>query len=896
MESLILLGGGAVLGVVFGWIAFFMTLSARRRISDLEIEVARLKTAGAPPKDQREAAFKATSEPAPQQQTSQAEPESPAPIPAPIPTPGTGPAEAKVAQDRADTGDIPWRAGAPAKNLNPATSAGFDFSLGGNWLIWLGGAALVLGGAFLVKVAIDAGFFGPGMRVLLSLAAGAGMIAAAQWLKTGGAPKGSLAPLVLAGAGGATIYGAIFAAYGLYSLIPATSAFVLLAAASAGVVALAVVHRAPAMAALAIVGAHASPIITASGEPAVIAFYLYIYAITAGGLGVARIMQWRGISYLALAGGLFWPFMAILGGGDSHTGALFVYLPAFLLMAAFVAWDDAVEPLDIGRLLRGGLKTLPVSLAAFYIAAIATLTAAVMLTVQAGFANGSTLMWGAFAALTLAGARFREGLSLALIAAALATASVFALADPQGSASLIVTGATFAAIYALGGYGVMRMVREKAPAAIAAAFGPALILSALYFAEAGLEQSTAWGFAALGVAIWNILVLTELKSRLGGFDITPGASAAFALAASLGTGLAVAMGTEGLAMSFGFAIQAPMIAWLWRRFNLPALKYAASAFAALGALRLLFLPEVLTTNVGALPIVNWLVPAYLIPAAGFWLAARWFQGGGLGQRSPVVQGMEGAAIAVFAGFVSLEIRHLLNAGQLDANFDNLLEISLQTISWTVMATFLRWRFGADLTRIRAIAVRCLLWFAVFLSFAAALTALNPWWGDDGGRIAGPFLFNGLVLFYLAPAAAYGAAAFVAHRLGERLQARAAGLFAAVMSFTWMILTIRQGFHAPDLSTGSIGDGESWSYSIAMIVYATAVLVAAAIRRSVVFRYAGLAALMLAVGKVFIIDTAAMDGVWRATSFLGLGAALVGVAVFYQRILAPMLAEGDEVKE
>ncbi|CAK9039354.1 4-hydroxy-tetrahydrodipicolinate reductase (HTPA reductase) [Durusdinium trenchii] len=877
VESLVLLGGGAVLGVIFGWVAFFMVLSARRRIRDLEIEVARLKGDAPEQTSQTASSFQQASAPATQSQAA----------------PDTGTAEAVVETSAGE--DIPWRENSLSEQKSPKDAVGFDFSLGGNWLIWLGGVALILGGAFLVKVAVDAGFFGPVMRVLLGIAAGATMIAAAQWLKMGGAPKGSLAPNVLAGAGGATIYGAIFAAYGLYNLIPSTAAFILLALVSVGVVGLAVIHRTPAMAALAIIGAHASPVITASGEPSAVAFYLYIYAITAGGLFVARIMRWRMISYLALAGGLLWPFMFVLENSGAYASVLFVYLPAFLLLSAFVAWDEASEALDIARLLQAGLKALPVSVAAFHLAAAATFIISIMLTVKFGLAAPATVMWGAFAVMTLAGARYREGLSLALVMAMLATAVIFAFAEAASSTSPVVSGAMFSVLYALGGYGVMRLLHEKAPAALAAAFGPSLIMSALFFSQADMQQATLWGFVALAVAVWNILVLAEIKHRLGGFDVTPGASAAFALAASLATTLAVAMAADGLAMSFGFAIQAPVIAWLWRRFNLPALKYAASALAALGALRLLFLPEVLLTDVGSWPVFNWLAPAYLLPAAGFWLAARWFHEGGLAGRSPVVQGMEGAAIALFAAFISLELRHLFNEGRLDADFDSFLEVTLQTISWALLATFLRWRFGGDLTRIRTIVVRGLLWVSAFLSFAAALAAFNPWWGEDAQMIGGAFLFNMLIIFYLAPAGAYALAAIVAHHAGERIQARLAALFAALMSFTWMILTIRQGFHAPDLSVGAVGNGESWSYSIAMIVYATAVLVAAVIRRSAVFRYAGLAALMLAVGKVFIVDTAAMDGVWRATSFLGLGAALVGIAVFYQRVLAAMVGTRSHVR-
>ena len=865
--SLVLLGLAVALGIVFGWVAFFMGLNANNRIARLEMELARLRSA-APPSPQ-----KATIERAPERQP-EPRPEAPAAAAAetaPSPAPMEAPPTAASAEKR--------------QALQKLGGA-----LTGNWLIWLGGAALVLGGAFLVKAAVDAGFFGPAMRVGAALLAGAAMIVGAEWLRLGGAPEKSLAPPVLAGAGGATLYGAIYAAYGLYELIPALAAFLLLVAASAGLVVLAVLHRTQAMAALAIVGAHLTPVLTGGGGPAGAPFYLYIFAISAGGLVVAQFMRWKPISWVALAGGLIWPLIFILAGEVGPPAPMAVYLPTFVAMAAFVVWDSAGDPIDVNAMKRHGP---PVPLIVFAIALVGALAAAFLLTLSEGFSTITALMWAGFVLLTLGGARYREAFSLAPALVAAAFAASIAFADASENFELVRMSAGFAALFAVGGYLVMRMARESGPSAIASAFGPSAVLCGLFYSVGEFDQAPAWGFAAMLISLFNISVLVELYRRKHGFDGAPGVAAAFGLGASLATALAVAMSLDGLAMSFGFAIQAPLIAWLWRRFHLPALRFAASALAALGALRLLFLPDVLDEAVGATPIANLLLLAYLVPAAGFWLAARWFEGGGLSRRGAVVQGMEAAAISLFAVFVSLEIRHLYNSGDIGADYNNLIEISLQTISWVLIGAFLRWRFGADLTPIRSIAEKGLLIAAALQTAIAPLAFMNPWWGDDPAAIAGPAIVNMLAFYYLAPAAAFAVAAYVARRAGGLLQSRIAGLFAVLLAYVWQILSVRHQFHAPDLSAGYIGDAESWAYSIATILFATAMLVAAALRRSAVLRYGGLAVLMLAVAKVFIFDLAGLEGVWRATSFLGLGAALVGIAVLYQRVLAPMMSEPSE---
>jgi hypothetical protein len=53
-----------------------------------------------------------------------------------------------------------------AAPLPPASGGkGWEEILVENWLVWLGGVALALGGAFLVKLSIDYGLLIPGVRV-----------------------------------------------------------------------------------------------------------------------------------------------------------------------------------------------------------------------------------------------------------------------------------------------------------------------------------------------------------------------------------------------------------------------------------------------------------------------------------------------------------------------------------------------------------------------------------------------------------------------------------------------------------------------------------------------------------------------------------------------------------
>ena len=62
-----------------------------------------------------------------------------------------------------------------------------------------------------------------------------------------------------------------------------------------------------------------------------------------------------------------------------------------------------------------------------------------------------------------------------------------------------------------------------------------------------------------------------------------------------------------------------------------------------------------------------------------------------------------------------------------------------------------------------------------------------------------------------------------------------------------------------------------------------ILLALGLRRgSAALRHAGMALVCLVVAKVFLVDMAGLKGLLRVFSFLGLGAALVGLGYAYRR--------------
>jgi uncharacterized membrane protein len=75
----------------------------------------------------------------------------------------------------------------------------------------------------------------------------------------------------------------------------------------------------------------------------------------------------------------------------------------------------------------------------------------------------------------------------------------------------------------------------------------------------------------------------------------------------------------------------------------------------------------------------------------------------------------------------------------------------------------------------------------------------------------------------------------------------------------------------------------------------AAVVAGLARRKRALRLGGLGVLALAVGKVFLVDLAHLESIWRVGSFLAVGLLLLAGAFAYQRARVPLLRERHEAR-
>ncbi len=210
-----------------------------------------------------------------------------------------------------------------------ATLADIEFWLGGRGLLLLGVLALVLAVGLFLKYAIDQGWIGPGVRVILGAAVGAFAVGLGDRLRARGYRTYGL---WLSAGGFGAIYLSVWAAAQLYALVSVAVGFLLMAAVVGAAAALGLVRQSEAFVTLAAFGGYLAPILL-TVEPESPLFGLGYLAILSGAaLWVSHRAGWRYLAAVAVAGG---SLMALPGEGAAHLHG--VYLVTLVAATLFVA-------------------------------------------------------------------------------------------------------------------------------------------------------------------------------------------------------------------------------------------------------------------------------------------------------------------------------------------------------------------------------------------------------------------------------------------------------------------------------------------------------------------------------------------------------------------------------
>jgi len=759
----------------------------------------------------------------------------------------------------------------PAPVVAQPLSVGWEQRLGARAFLWIGAITLALAAIFLVRYSIEEGYLSPEVRVILAALFGFALIGGAERMRT----RDDRVAQALAAAGVASLYGALFAAVALYEMISKVAAGGGAAALTAFAIGVSLRHG-MFVAGLAFVGGFVSPAIIGSETPNTPVLFGYLLAIAAGTLGVIRARGWWPLGWGVLAGSAIWTvvWMLSLAGGLHWVGLFLVAVAGLFVWTTWRRMGESENPpADVVALVWTAL-----GLSGFLLVAV--------IVQDHGEQNAGWL------ALALHGAglyalgrwtpRFQHAAGLAPLLSI--AALVLWWSTTRGAAAgwdadrFAWVAILFGGVYAAAAFALMwNAARPGFWAALSVAAALAHFLLCWYVLR-GVASGAPWGLISIGLAVPFLVGAERLMHWR---ETMTGATEALGLLAVgvvffIAAAIALELSREWITVAY--AIEFAAVAAVAARLDLLAMRQLCWPLLAVVVVRFVLNPEVLDYPLGVTPIFNWILWGYGLSIAALMVGLRFLQPG-LDQR--LVRATEAAVALLAFALVTLEVRSVFQHDAMAAADAGFMERTFYVLAWGGFALAALW-----LARTRHDPVALWAWrasgaLAVATVLVVQILIANPIFEKvDVGRLP---IANGLLLAYAVPAAMAALARRWIDVEPNRNVALAVGAVASILAFVYVSLEVRHFFDPGFERAGFRAAGlDLYTYSIVWLLFGVALLAVGFVRGVAALRHAGMALVCVVVAKVFLIDMAGLQGLLRVFSFLGLGAALVGLGYAYRR--------------
>lgn len=753
-----------------------------------------------------------------------------------------------ASSDQEDTLIEPRPAGAePTGVEQPPARPAFTWPSIERVVVWtaavLGGLAAVVTALLALVAAIDRGWLGPAARTSMGLGIGTGLWVVGAGLRRLGHRWGASA---LAGSGVGTLYGVLFAASGLYQLLPATASGAAMVAVTTLAAARAIRHHDRLLAWLALTGGVLTPILVSTGSGEALKLFAYLSVLCVGfSFAASRRGWWDLVLGAAIAVGLlFVTWTQIARAPDAAVEALVGLLMLALPFSAATASSNRKIQIAsaigaVGLLLCALPWIVPID-PVFYDPRTGTTATRSSPTALAAAA----LATGGLPLPLLLASRRSALLSSIPVGSLVASVLVFTFgvgwtgAEEVGSGWLLLGAVGPALVGAVASVAHPTQARGAAIGLVASG----LALSSL---QASLGLLLLPGLVGLGLAA---LVLA-LSSGWGGIAIAALAALGLPLLAIDPAQLGLRWAVGATAAVLAATSQVPVL-WRWRQGE--RLAWAAAATAGL----VLFWPlydswriALGSVGIGLLPLL---------------LGANTLLGVSVLVRRRGLLRTEGIT-ALFAALVLLGVAVAVPLQ---------LEERWLTVAWAIEAAALAWIH-------RRLRHPLLEGAAVLLALVVGIRlVVNPWALDWGTAAEGLPILNWTLYTWGLPLLCV---LFAARRLP-----RFATLLASVavaIGFALVNVQVSHAFQeAGPLELGGAGWLQGTARSASWAGYGLFILGIGLFRDLRWVRLVGFGFVMLSAVKVFLFDVWGLAGFARVGSFGCLAVTLLVAALLFERLV------------
>ena len=176
-----------------------------------------------------------------------------------------------------------------------------ESQIGSHWLNRIGITALLIGASYFLKYAFDSNWIGPAGRVAIGLLAGIAIVVWSEWFR-GRDYRAFSYSLKAVGIG--ILYLSLWAAFQVYALIPSGAAFFAMFVVTAATAVMAWSQDAEILAAFAMAGGFATPLLLSTGQNREIELFFYVALLDFGALALVVFRPWRRLLVMSFSGTL----------------------------------------------------------------------------------------------------------------------------------------------------------------------------------------------------------------------------------------------------------------------------------------------------------------------------------------------------------------------------------------------------------------------------------------------------------------------------------------------------------------------------------------------------------------------------------------------------------------